>query len=139
MADPGVFKTVAVIVAAAGVAVVGTSHAATLGSVNSQTLGVGGAGSGNLCSAGSIGVTTRVGYRSSRYEIYQLSFTGIPAGCQGKSFTATFADSGTNASLGSTSGTLPAAATGTSAVTSGTNPNVDNVASTIKVVLYAAG
>lgn len=131
--------TFAAILGAAGLALVGTADAATLGAFAPQTLGAGTVGAANLCTSGAIGVTTQVGYRSSRYEIYQLSFSAIPAACQGKAFTATFADSTSNASLGSTSGTLPAAASGTVAVTAGTNPNVDNVPGTMKVVLYVTG
>ncbi|MFN8129358.1 MAG: hypothetical protein U0R28_11210 [Candidatus Nanopelagicales bacterium] len=124
---------------AIAVAVIGVSQAATLGTVSGRSLAAGTVSNPVLCSAGSIGVTTQVGYSSSRYEIYQLTFSGIPAGCQGKSFIAQFADSTTNASLGMVTGTLPAAASGTAAVPAGTNPNLNSVSSTLKVVLYVSG
>lgn len=121
------------------VAVIGVSHAATLGTPSGQSVAAGTVGNPALCSAGSIAITSQLGYRSSRYEIYQLTFSGIPAACQGRSFIAQFADSTTNASLGMVTGTLPAAASGAVAVPAGTNPNLNNVASTMKVVLYVAG
>lgn len=132
-------KGAAAIVIIIAVAVIGVSHAAALGTLSGRSVAAGTVSSPALCSAGSIVVTTQAGYRSSRYEIYQLTFSGIPAGCQGRSFIAQLADSTTNASLGMVTGTLPPAASGTVAVPAGTNPNLNTVASTMKVVLYVAG
>lgn len=120
-------------------ATAGISHATTSGSLSGRSLAAGSVGSPALCSLGAIGVTAQVGYRSSRYEVYQLTFSGIPANCQGMSFVAQFADSSTNAALGTVTGTLPAAASGTVAVPAGTNPALNSVAATLKVVLYVVG
>lgn len=121
---------------AATIAAIGTSQAATLGMLSQGSVAAGTVGTPALCPAGAVTVTGQVGYRGSRYEIYQLTFSGIPANCQGKSFIAQFASPGTNASVGSTTGTLPNAANGTVAVPTGSGPSLNAVSSTLKVVLY---
>jgi hypothetical protein len=121
------------------IAVVGTSQAAKLGALSPASLGAGSVNTPALCSAGSTAVTAQVGFRGGRYEIYQLTFNGIPTTCRGRNFIATFANEATNAALGTATGTLPAAASGTVAVPAGTDPNLNNVSSGIKVVLYVAG
>jgi hypothetical protein len=131
-------STVAVLIAAV-IAVVGTAQAATLGTLSRASLGAGTTSTPALCSAGATAVTAQVGFRGGRYEIYQLTFSGIPTACRGRSFIATFANAATNAALGTATGTLPASGSGTVAVPAGTDPNLNDVSSGIKVVLYVAG
>ena len=124
---------------AALIAGVTTSQAATLGALSQESVAAGTVSTPPLCPAGAVTVTGQVGYRGTRYEIYQLTFTGIPANCQGKAFIAQFASPGTNTSLGSTTGTLPNTANGTVAVPTGSGPSLDALSSTLKVVLYVTG
>lgn len=134
-----VTRSAAGLLIAAMIAVIGTSQAATLGTLSKGSLAAGTVSNPALCTVGAMSVTTQVGYRGGRYEIYQLTFTAIPSNCQGKTFIAKIADRTTNASLGTVTGTLPAGAAGPVAVTTGTDPNLNNVTSTVKVVLYVAG
>jgi len=55
------------------------------------------------------------------YAVNGITLSSIPAGCYGKSLAVTFSD-GSNAALGSqVTATLPSAATGSVAITPGTN------------------
>lgn len=127
------------ILSAALIAAIGTSQAATLGTLTERSLGAGTVSNPALCTAGAVSVTDQVGFRGGRYEIYQLTFSGIPAACQGKPFVAQIADPATNAALGTVTGALPGAAGGSVALPAGTGPNINDVGSSLRVVLYVTG
>lgn len=130
------------------VAIVGASTgaalAASLGVVTPKNLGSN-FGGVSPCSSSDFGLTMETVFYtpSSRYEIRDVIYTGVPSTCQSQSAKLTIADNVVGySSLGETTGALAAGATSTLTYPDNAGPNVNSINNTnsqVRAVLVVVG